>query len=46
MESRSYLVLYRHSGDDNVYSETTSRLELTIERLEAQGYVIIDIIDL
>lgn len=46
MDSRSYIVLYRQQGDDTIYREITSTLELTIERLEAQGYVIIDIIDL
>lgn len=44
--SRLFLVLYRRPNSDLVLQELTSNVALTVAMLEAQGYVIIDIIDI
>ena len=46
MYNNTYLVIYQKPGSNTQYKEVTSNLELTIELLESQGYIIIDIIDI
>ncbi len=46
MQDRTYLVLYQIPGNDSIYSEITSNLDQTVNWLESQGYIIIDIIDI
>lgn len=46
MYNNTYLVIYQKPGSSTQYKEVTSNLELTIETLKAQGYIIIDIIDI
>ncbi|MDO8971477.1 MAG: hypothetical protein Q7U74_12360 [Saprospiraceae bacterium] len=42
---KQFLILYQRRGGD-VMSVITSNVDLTVAMLEAQGFVIIDIIDL
>lgn len=40
------VVLYQRKGDTTIYKEITQNVLLTVAMLEAQGFIIIDIIDL
>ena len=40
------VVLYQRKGDTTIYREVTQNVLLTVAMLEAQGCIIIDIIDL
>jgi len=40
------VVLYQRKGETVVYKEVTQNTLLTVAMLEAQGFIIIDIIDL
>lgn len=46
MNSQKYIVVYRRSLDGPEFREWTSNLSYTIAMLEAQGFTIIDIIDI
>jgi hypothetical protein len=43
---RQYLILYRRREEEVILRVITSNVDLTVAMLEAQGFVIIDIIDL
>jgi hypothetical protein len=43
---RQYLILYRRREEEVIMRVITSNVDLTVAMLEAQGFVIIDIIDL
>lgn len=41
----SWTVSYRRPGELVVYYESTQNVDLTVSVLEAQGFIIIDIVD-
>lgn len=41
----TWTVIYQRPGDSTMYHETTQNVSFTVNVLEAQGFIIIDIID-